>query len=381
MTHDVVLVGGGLASGLTVLALRRRWPRLRLALVEAGPALGGNHTWSFHGTDLDDDGAALVEPLVERRWPAVAVAFADHQRRLPTPYLSFGSAALDRTVRAALAGPGSTLMLGARALRINAEEVELADGTILRAPLVLDGRGPLAPVPHAEGTAHQKFCGLEVDVDGDGWPDDVPLVMDARVPQDAGFRFVYVLPYTRHRLLVEDTYYSEDPSVEEALLRARIAAYLRQRGLGIVRVHRQESGCLPLPLEVPATPPLGSPLRLGYRGGWLHPTTGYSLPVAAAVATALAGQGWTAAVPALSALHRRLARQIRFCVRLNRLLFRAVEPPHRASVLARFYRLPRSTIQRFYALETTPTDRLRILWGRPPRGTSVRAALAAVEVR
>jgi lycopene beta-cyclase len=378
MNHDVVLVGGGLASGLTVLALRRRWPRLRLALVEAGPALGGNHTWSFHGSDLDDEGTALVEPLVERRWPAVTAAFAAHTRRLPTPYLSFGSGALDAAVREALARAGSALVLGARAVRVTADQVELAGGAALRAPLVLDGRGPLPAVAHAEGIAYQKFLGLEVDVDRP-WPQESPLVMDARVPQEDGFRFVYVLPYTRHRLLVEDTYYSEEPAIDEGLLRARVAAYLRQRGLQIVRVRRQESGCLPLPLELPATAPLGSPLRLGYRGGWLHPTTGYSLPVATAVATAIAHRGPAAAVPALAALHRRLAPQIRFGVRLNRLLFRAVTPADRAGVLARFYRLPAATIERFHALATTRLDRLQILCGRPPRGTSLRAALAAVE--
>jgi len=39
-------------------------------------------------------------------------------------------------------------------------------------------------------------------------------------------------------------------------------------------------------------------------------------------------------------------------------------------VLERFYRLPESSIARFYALSTTAFDRARILCGRPPRGMS-----------
>ena len=35
--------------------------------------------------------------------------------------------------------------------------------------------------------------------------------MDATVPQDGGYRFVYVLPFADRPLLVEDTHYSDQP--------------------------------------------------------------------------------------------------------------------------------------------------------------------------
>ena len=52
---DLVLVGGGLANGLLAARLTQLRPELRVQLLEAGPVLGGNHTWSFHGTDVTDD--------------------------------------------------------------------------------------------------------------------------------------------------------------------------------------------------------------------------------------------------------------------------------------------------------------------------------------
>ncbi|MCB1597456.1 MAG: NAD(P)-binding protein, partial [Gammaproteobacteria bacterium] len=45
---DVLLVGGGLANCLIALRLHALRPDLRVTLLEAGPAPGGNHTWSFH---------------------------------------------------------------------------------------------------------------------------------------------------------------------------------------------------------------------------------------------------------------------------------------------------------------------------------------------
>jgi lycopene beta-cyclase len=59
------------------------------------------------------------------------------------------------------------------------------------------------------------------------------------------------------------------------------------------------------------------------------------------------------------------------------MLFGAFLPEARWNALQRFYRLPPDTIRRFYALETTRGDRLRIVCGRPPRGISLRVAIGA----
>jgi lycopene beta-cyclase len=47
-------------------------------------------------------------------------------------------------------------------------------------------------------------------------------------------------------------------------------------------------------------------------------------------------------------------------------------------VFERFYRLPTTTVERFYAMDITMADRVRLLVGRPPPGISLRAALGRV---
>ncbi|MES1157983.1 MAG: lycopene cyclase family protein, partial [Haliangium ochraceum] len=124
--------------------------------------------------------------------------------------------------------------------------------------------------------------------------------------------------------------------------------------------------------------PTGSPFVIGYRGGWFHPLTGYSLPVAVRLASAVAAASdATTVTAALRALWRRHAAQARFCGLLTRLMFTAVAAERRWELLARFYRLPADTIARFYAMDMTMRDRVRLVAGRPPRALSVRAALAA----
>jgi lycopene beta-cyclase len=374
MSFEGILVGGGLQSALIALAVLQRHPHARLALVEREHALGGVHTWSFHAGDLGEAMARVVEPLVVRRWPGYEVAFPGLARRLEQPYASISSGRLAEVVEAALArAPNARLVRGVAATHLHAHGVQLATGEWLAGTQVIDARGPEA----GAAQAFQKFVGLELEL-MEAPARERPVVMDATVAQHDGFRFVYTLPLAAERWLIEDTYYSDSPALDEPLLTRRVLDYARAQGLRVSRVLRTERGVLPLPLELPppALPGDAGALVAGYRGGWFHPTTGYSLPCAARLAE-LVADSWPAA-PAperLAALQGEQREQARFATLLNRLLFRACAPEQRWRVLERFYRLPEPSIARFYALQTTRADRARILLGAPPRGVSLGRAL------
>jgi lycopene beta-cyclase len=244
--------------------------------------------------------------------------------------------------------------------------------------VVLDARGP---EPAVKAAGFQKFVGLELQLDSDG-PWKVPVVMDATVPQLDGYRFVYVLPFTPRRVLVEDTVYADGPDLDGAAMEGRILDYAARHGARVLHVRRRESGVLPLP---EATGPVRNDpepgaLRIGYRGDFFHPVTGYSLPLAVRVARLLARAGTAVEMArALADLSRRLAPQRRFGCLLNRLLFGAIRPDARWTVLERFYRLPEATIARFYGSRASAFDRLRLLVGRPPAGVSWRRLIGLAE--
>jgi lycopene beta-cyclase len=116
-------------------------------------------------------------------------------------------------------------------------------------------------------------------------------------------------------------------------------------------------------------------VTLGYGGGLFHPTTGYSFPLAVQAAEHARSHGIENAFDApWQALRKRVRRQQDFCCLLNRMLFQAVSPEARYGVLERFYTLPVTTIERFYALQLDGLDRARIVCGKPPAGLSLRSA-------
>ena len=382
LDFDYVLVGGGLQNALVALALLDRPRPPRIALVEQGPRLGGNHTWCFHDADVPEALRHAVEPLVVARWPGYQVAFPGQTRRMATPYAAVTSRRLDQVVRDRLDGePGCEVLLGAAARSVEAHRVEVDRNGVLRAHAVIDARGPQVSgaVAGTPGTGWQKFVGVELELAAPHGLSE-PILMDATVPQLDGYRFVYLLPLAPDRVLVEDTYFSDTPALDHDLVRARAFEYAAALGMIVTRVAREESGVLPMPwrsVRLPL-PRRAGPLEAGYQGGWFHPATGYSFPVAARLAELIARlPAHQLFGPELAELASRIRRQSSFCRGLNRLLFRWCTPSQRWQVLARFYRLPDETIRRFYALDLGPRDAARIMLGRPPRGLSLRARLAA----
>lgn len=381
ISADVILVGGGLANTLIALALRSARPDLTLIVLERAPMIGAGHTWSFHTTDVTARQYAVLAPLIVARWPRQEVRFAGYSRVIETGYNTVSSERLHQVTLDAL---GPAIRLGAQVSDVTPATVTLADGTRLSAPLVIDGRGALQNQPLALG--YQKFVGLEVETSAPHGQAH-PITMDATVAQLDGYRFVYTLPLSTTRILIEDTYYSDTAALDHGTIEMRVHAYAAVRGWSIATVVRKECGVLPIALAGDLDAhwrALGNMLpRSGLRSWLFHATTGYSLPNAVQLAQIIAQAPAlnSGAIAALIEQHARAHWQSQSLFRLlNRCLFLAADPPARVRILEQFYRSPRSVIEHFYAGRLGYADRamlVAIMAARPPVG--VRRALSCID--
>ena len=364
--HDLILVGGGLANGLIALRLAQARPELRLLMLESESRPGGHHTWSFHDGDLSEAQHAWLAPLVGRRWPRHRVLFPHCERLLDGGYTSIFSRDFVRVLEEAL---GDRLWVDTRVARLSPNCVELEDGRVLTANAVIDGRGPADSAHLTLG--HQAFLGREVRLDKPHGLEE-PILMDASVPQQDGYRFVYVLPFSHDTLLIEDTHYVDRPEVDAVRLQENIDDYARGRDWRIVDTLREESGVLPITLAGDFDGfwhnAQGQP-RSGLSAGLFHPTTGYSLPQAMGLAERIAELENLDSASLFQAIHAFAAREWRhqgYFRLLNRMLFLAGRPERRWQVMQRFYGLSEPLIERFYAGRLTRADKVRILMGKPP---------------
>lgn len=377
MTCDLAIVGGGLAGGLIALAVAARHPETRLLLIEGEAALGGNHVWSFFDGDVAAEDRWLVDPLVGARWAGgYDVRFPDYRRHLNAPYNSIVSSEYDSHLRTVL---GDSVLTSATAATMTSDGVTLTDGRRIDAGAAIDARG--AGDLSALRCGWQKFVGQVIELDRPHGVDH-PVIMDATVEQIDGYRFVYLLPVGERRIFIEDTYYSDAPTLDAAAIERRIADYAVRAGWTGARVIHGETGVLPVVYGGdfdrfwPADDPVA---RAGARAGLFQPMTGYSLPDAVRFACALADR-WPMDGATLARFSRQWAadhwRRGGYYRLLGKMLFGAAAPDRRWRIFARFYRLPEPLIGRFYAGRPTQADRLRILCGKPP--VPIRAAMRAL---
>ncbi len=377
---DLAIVGGGLAGGLTALAVHRANPDLSIALVEAGDSLGGNHRWSWFTTDLGEDGDALLAPFPRAELPGGnEVRFPGHRRVLSASYRSLSSADFDATLRRLL--PQSAIRTGWRVDELSRGALTLSSGEEVPADRIIDCRD-FAPSADLSG-GWQVFMGRHIKLPA---PHGLtrPIIMDAAVEQHGAYRFVYTLPLSRDELFIEDTYYADEPTLDRDALSDRVDAYAAANGWEGETIG-SETGVLPVithgnaaahraRLAVPGV------ALAGARGLFTHPLTSYTVPIAVRNAIAIARNIHLGADDLAALVEgRALAhwRSTNFYRLLGRMLFDAAEPDERYRVFERFYRLPEPLIERFYAASSTLADKARILSGKPPVpvGKAIKALL------
>jgi lycopene beta-cyclase len=380
--EDVVILGGGLHGGLAAIALSMLPRPPRTLLIEGSQRIAGNHVWSCHTTDVGGD-RFLLDALPTVRWPGYSVRFPKVERSVALEYGSMHSSEFATRVHDIAEKTGIETRLGCPAEIVDEHHVQIQNGESISAEWIIDARG--VSNSRADAPAGwQKFFGMEVDCEQPHGLKE-PCVMDAvSVTQREGFHFIYTLPFSPTRVLIEDTYYADDPTLNEDQSVEVIQEYLASRSWTVKSILREERGALPIPFGRTAEPSVAespAPTTVGWRGGWFHPTTGYSFGLGVQVAAAVArcwndsrGRGRME----LRRLAERIQRQGILVRRLNRLLFTAFAPGDRMYVLERFHRvLSDDAIARFYALAMARGDKCRLLVGRPPKGFSGRRWLAS----
>ena len=385
---DVAIVGGGLAGGLIALALHNARPELQLALIEQGKALGGNHRWSWFSSDLNPAGTALMDGFTQAQWDAgYDVRFSEHSRTLSSGYRSLASSDFHDALMDAL--PADAVHLNTTAASLDAAGITLDDGTRIAAHNVIDCR-PFEPSKHLEG-GWQVFLGRHMRLDTPHGLER-PTIMDADVEQLAphgnggAFRFIYTLPLAADEVFVEDTYYADEPKLDRDVLASRIGAYCGAKGWQGATM-AEETGILPVITggdfaAYQASVAIPGVAIAGARGGFSHPLTSYTVPIAVENALAIAN-----AVSAGSADLTHFAevranahwRATGFYRMLGRMLFGAAKPHERDRIFAQFYRRPQPLVERFYRGHSTWVDRISILTGRPP--VTIASAIKALTTR
>ncbi len=354
-----IIMGGGLWGGLLAYHLTKFRPDINFELHEKDNTLGGNHTWSFHQSDLDSDSFQVIAPFIEKTWKGHSVFFPKHSRSLEMPYCSITSEGFHRVLCESI--PSEKLFFKSQ---IRPEG--------LTNEIVIDASNQDSLYGKC---GYQKFLGIEVEL-AEEHGLSIPILMDAQVVQKDGYRFIYYLPWTSRRILIEDTRYSNNASLNLIELEADIQSILKQKNWKVEKVLRKESGVLPIPIDPVSSQGNNISINLS---GIFHDVTGYSLPDAVRLINELIKiQDWqrSTVLECVNNYRQKRHRDRSFFRLLNRLLFQAAEPKLRYLVLSHFYELSQPLIERFYSGKMNKLDYIRIFMGKPP--VKITSAIEAI---
>ena len=349
MSKKIVILGGGLWGGLLAYFFHLRQPHLEVELYERDERLGGDHTWSFHTSDVDAELWPFIKPLVSHSWDSQAVFFPKLTRELSLGYHSILSGDFDRKLRELL--PKAQILLGQAR-----EPEDFGDDCV-----VFDTRnlkGISVPV------GFQNFVGLDVELEA---PHGLtrPVIMDAKVEQIDSFRFVYYLPWSATRVLVEDTRYTLQREIAVEEWKEEVLRIIAGKSWRVKSIERVEVGSLPIPFEPMRSDFEERANRISLRAIF-QDVTGYSIADALRVADVLSRESSGEYARALNNYLAGQKWRRRFYRLLNRLMFKAAPASERYRMLQHFYRLPQPLIERFYAGQTRGWDVMRVFLGKPP---------------
>ncbi|MGO4617992.1 lycopene cyclase family protein [Nocardia sp. 2YAB30] len=264
---DVCVVGLGPTG--RALAHRAMRAGLSVTAIDPRPDRLWPPTFSCWVDELPD---WLPSGAVATTIPAPTV-WTTTEHRVDRPYCVLSKSGL----REALPLDDATVVAG-RASRVDAHEVELADGTVHTAAMVFDTRGLPTLGGRRAASAHGIFVDAEAAApmvrDGEG------LLLDWRPENGAGPdeppSFLYAVPVGDGTVIFEETSLGLRGGMPQHELRRRTINRLAAHGIRLTGAEPSEAAHYPLD-QPPPRKGEARAIPFGSRGGMMHPCTGYSV--------------------------------------------------------------------------------------------------------
>jgi lycopene beta-cyclase len=277
--YDYIISGAG-AAGFSLLVRMIQNPFFqskKILVVDKAPKESNDRTWCFWEKTV-----GIFEPVVYHRWQQVHF-FSNHKVELldllPYSYKMIRSIDFYQYVyERASKQENVTFLYGNIEAAGNAgnKGFIVVDGVSFEASFVFNSI-LFAPPPIPEGKFFllQHFKGFVVETAGARFNPAVATLMDFRVSQENGPAFVYVLPLSTHRALVEFTMFSRQLLEEEGYdgaLRHYIENYL---DIDEYKIVEREFGIIPM-TNIKYVTAIDRVINIGTAGGQTKGSSGYT---------------------------------------------------------------------------------------------------------
>jgi lycopene beta-cyclase len=278
--YDYILVGGGMAGLSLAYYLNKSLLRdKKVLLIDRDIKQENDHTWCFWEKER-----SAFECIVFRKWQHLWFHGVERFTRL----LSLGTYRY-KMIRAVdfydFIGKELTQNPAISFVQANVLDIEESEngGKVHTDKGIFEAKEYLfdsVSVPSFQKEAYQNmlqhFLGWVIETDEPVFKPEEATLFDFRIPQEKECRFVYVLPHSEKKALVEFTIFS-DNLLSQALYEEALSDYLSSTlRLQSYRITEREFGIVPMSDEPLAQQVSPHVIRIGTAGGYVKTSTGYS---------------------------------------------------------------------------------------------------------
>lgn len=290
---DYTIIGAGAAGTLLAYEMTKNpfFSQKRILILDRGDDQRLDRTWSYW-----ERGEGELDHLLLQQWSQFEVAFKQKRylhRMHPYRYKTIEGTTFHQYFDAEF--------LKHKNILIRHEEVQdcvenelgvtihCQSKNVYQSDFVFDSRFnyPELKSQTKYPVLQQHFIGWFVETEEDVFDELTPKFMDFTVEQKGNTRFMYVLPFSKNKALVEYTLFSAEPLAKKEY-EDEIVGYLKEMTSAPYKVIQMESGNIPMccyPLWKKTTSKI---MPIGMAGGWTKASTGYTFKSSQEKAKALA---------------------------------------------------------------------------------------------
>ena len=275
--YDLIVIGGGCAGLSLARSLIQKGSQLRVLIVESRSIYFDDRTWCFWGR-ADHP----LRNLEEKSWDAwqfsvLGAAPHLHRPRNDVAYRCIRSGTFYENAQGEIERcPNVSLRLSVNvdACWRDSETVTVAtDEGDFYSRWVVDTRP--SPIVSNEPRFGQYFCGAEIEAERDIFDEHVAQIMMDMQHDDHGFRFTYLLPFSKRRALIEETRFCNAVSQDQLEQDLSQAIAGRLKGVAFCE-RRREEGFIPMGISRRSPSEDAFIFNAGVAAGAVRPSTGYA---------------------------------------------------------------------------------------------------------
>ncbi len=273
--YDIAIIGMGCAGGHIALQLLEKAPHLKVAILDNYGETAQEKTWSFW-----EKGASKWDEIAFASWDQTTFHTGKKELRLdlsPYRYKSVKNVDFIAFAKAKLQPQPNFSLLPYEVINTktdgNRVVVEHTKGS-LTTDIVLDSRFEADSLTGINLLQH--FKGWVIETEASVFDPSRFTMMDYQLVDSGTTSFMYILPFTDRKALLEYTYFSKE-KVDDATYESYINRYAKDiLGIDNFKILEVEQGIIPMSSHNFTKANTNQIYRIGTAGGWVKASTGYS---------------------------------------------------------------------------------------------------------